>query len=137
MLSDNPEVIVRFGNVKSTFILISERQTVSLTGIKHDKDTQLIIERHQDDILYSNKTHHSNNIFVEKVTVDDFWEFDANFYTPESILDEDYVRHLEKLKDGDWIKKSLLHNTHLFFNGRLSWDIKYPVRRTFLKDINR
>ena len=63
ILSDNPEVTVRFGNVKNTFKLISERQTVSLTDIKHDKDTQLIIERHQDDILYSNKTHHSNNIF--------------------------------------------------------------------------
>lgn len=137
ILENNPEVTVRFGDVIRTFELVAEKQIERLTNLEHDKDTQLIVGRNQKDILESNLTHHSNNICVDKVIVDDFWQFDANFHTPTSILDDDYEKHLDRLGEGAWIKDSLKHNTHLFFNGKLLWDIKYPVRRTFLKDVNR
>ena len=135
-LGGDPEVTVRFGSIIKSVKLTAREQVVRLSDVQHFKDNQLIIERDQKDILDSDRTHHNNIVCVDRVTVDDFWNFDTNFHTPTSVLDATYERHLHRVGNIDEITQSLNHNTHLFFNGKLIWDIKYPVRRTFLKDVH-
>ena len=53
------------------------------------------------------------------------------------MTEQEASEHLEKVGKDDWIENSVINNTHLYFNGRLTWNIKYPVRRSFFKDHKR
>lgn len=134
--SDIP-LTVKFGNTVVNGIITKQEQVLSLKQIEHTCDTQLSIIRNEQDLYETNRNHHSNKIFVDKVVIDDFWEIDEEFYPPVSVFDKEYTKHLEKVGKDDWIQNTLVRNTHLFFNGRLQWDIKYPVRRSFFKDFHR
>ena len=136
-MGTNPEVMVQFSDFQKIESIVSSRQKIYLHGLHHYKDTQLIIERNESSLFSTGLSHHVNKISVDKVIVDDFWEFDPNFYTPTSILDATYKKYLSQFSDSDWIQGALTNNTHLFFNGRLVWDIKYPVRRSLFKDVCR
>lgn len=133
----NPEVTVRFGDKFHAERIQSIKQKICLRNLKHNKDVKLIVERNEQELYSTGLSHHDNKIYVDKVVVDDFWEFNNNFYTPTSLLNDDYIEYIDKTEDGKWIKNTLVNNTHLFFNGSLVWDIKYPVRRSFFKDFHR
>ena len=133
----NPSIIVEFGKVRQNEIISSLQQKVCLTDLEHLNDAQLNVIRCDGTLYKTGNNHHPNKIFVDKVIVDDFWQFDESFYPPITVFDKDYTEHVKKVGEDDWIKDTSINNTHLFFNGRLSWNIKYPVRRSFFKDYNR
>jgi hypothetical protein len=133
----NPELTVRFGDASHTQLIDSDKQKIVLHDIEHTMDTQLVVERNEQTLYSTEQSHHSNNVIVEKIVLDDFWEFGKDFYPPTSDLNNDYVKHLSKLDNTKWIKNTLIYNTHLFFNGTLTWQIKYPVRRSFFKDFKK
>tara|TARA_R110000803_G_scaffold109763_2_gene178147 strand:+ start:1049 stop:1492 length:444 start_codon:yes stop_codon:yes gene_type:complete len=134
--SDVP-LAVKFGSIVVDKMITKQHQVISLESLEHTCDTQLSLARNEQALYETNRNHHSNKIFVDKVIIDDFWELDEEFYPPVTEFDEDYTQHIEKVGKDEWITNSLVNNTHLFFNGRLTWDIKYPVRRSFFKDYNR
>tara|TARA_Y100000592_G_scaffold27313_1_gene43389 strand:- start:13935 stop:14378 length:444 start_codon:yes stop_codon:yes gene_type:complete len=136
-LESNPSIIVEFGKEKINETILSKQQIVYLKNLEHSNDTQLNIIRDDKELYTTARNHHLNKIFVDKVIVDDFWQFDESFYPPVTIFDKEYTQHLERVGEDDWIKNTLNNNTHLFFNGRLTWNIKYPVRRSFFKDYYR
>ena len=130
----NIPLTAQFGNTVVHEMITKQEQVLSLRQIEHTCDTKLSVIRDEQDLYETNRNHHSNKIFVDKVVIDDFWEIDEEFYPPVSVFDKEYTKHLEKVGKDDWIQNTLVRNTHLFFNGRLTWDIKYPVRRSFFKD---
>lgn len=133
----NPSIIVEFGKVRINETISSQQQTVCLKDLEHSCDTRLNVIRCDETLYKTESNHHGNKIFVDKVIVDDFWQFDESFYPPVTVFDEAYTEHIKKVGEADWIKDTQINNTHLFFNGRLSWNIKYPVRRSFFKDYHR
>lgn len=103
-------------------------------NIDHIHDTKLVINRDDPKLYDTGFNYHTNKITVRKIILDDFWELTPEFYTPKSVPDKEYLNHIEKV-GGDWVQKALINNTTLFFNGYLEWDILYPVRRSFYKDV--
>tara|TARA_B110000444_G_scaffold162453_1_gene151793 strand:- start:487 stop:930 length:444 start_codon:yes stop_codon:yes gene_type:complete len=136
-MESNPEVTVKFGDRSKTELIESSTQKILLNDIEHTTETKLIVERNELGLYSTGQSHHINNIVVEKVILDDFWEFSKDFYPPTSELNKDYIEHLSHFDNCGWIKNTLGHNTHLFFNGTLTWQVKYPVRRSFFKDFKR
>ena len=136
-LHSDPEITVQFGEVRLSEKISSVEQKISLKNIKHDCDATLSIERNEPGLYTTNQNYHDNKIFVDKVIVDDFWEFDNMFYPPTTTFTKEYEEHLDKVGFDDWIKQSMTYNTHLFFNGSLVWNVKYPGRRSFFKDVAR
>ena len=136
-LDSSPEVTVRFGEVAETISIRSGKQQINLRDLTHDRDQQLIVERDEQELYHTGLSHHENKIIVDKVIVDDFWEFNKNFYTPKSVLSKNYKQYINRFNNAEWIKQNLSKNTHIFFNGTLTWDVKYPVRRTFFKDTKK
>ena len=134
---NDPVITIKFGEVIKIEKLDSIDKKIYLDDLQHDKDTKLVIERNDSNIYSTQQPYHENNIIIEKVIVDDFWEFNESFYTPIGVLDDDYRNYLEKIGKISLIEKQLVYNTHLFFNGRFEWEIKYPVRRCFFKDFER
>ena len=134
--NSNPQVSVGFGDSKLSTSITHMTQTIKINHA-HESDTELVVTRNELDLYDTGRSHHANIVFVDKIIVDDFWEINDKFYPPVSKFEKDYEAHLDKVGAEDWIKESLTHNTHLFFNGKLIWNIKYPVRRSFFKDYNR
>lgn len=134
--SDVP-LIARFGDTEVTDIVRQREQIIKIDDIEHTHDTQLSLTRNEQNLYSTNRNHHSNKIFVDKVIIDDFWEINENFYPPTTVFDDQFKKHLSRVGTDDWINNSVTNNTHLFFNGSLIWDIKYPVRRSFFKDAHR
>ena len=132
----NPALTIKFGDTTQTHDIYTGKQKIKLK-VKHDCDTKLVIERNEESLYLTDQSHHANNLIVDKIVLDDFWEFGQDFYPPKSKLNQQYMEHLSKFNDCEWIKNTLGHNTHLFFNGSLTWDIKFPVRRSFFKDFKR
>ena len=135
-MDSDPEIILQFGDVTQTQKIINQEQKLHMQGLEHNCDTELSVRRDSKELYQTSRNHHDNKIFIDKVIVDDFWEFDDSFYPPTTIFDKEYMDHLDKVGTDQWMKNTV-NNTHLFFNGRLTWDIKYPVRRSFFKDLNR
>ena len=130
-------LVVEFGNRVVNEIITEKKQVISLESLEHTFDTQLSIARNEHALYETSRNHHNNKIFVDTVIIDDFWELDEEFYPPVTEFDKEYTQHIEKVGKDHWIENSVVNNTHLYFNGRLTWDIKYPVRRSFFKDHNR
>ena len=133
----NIPLTVQFGNTVVHEMITKQEQVLSLKQIEHTCDTKLSVIRDEQDLYETSRNHHSNKIFVDRVILDDFWQLDEGFYPPVTEFDKEYTQHLEKVGKDDWIENSVVNNTHLYFNGRLTWNIKYPVRRSFFKDHNR
>ena len=135
-INSNPEVILQFGDVIQTQKIINQEQKLYMQGLEHNCDTKLSVGRDSKELYHTSRNHHDNKIFVDKIVVDNFWEFNESFYPPTTIFNQEYIDHLDKVGTDEWIKNSV-NNTHLFFNGILAWNIKYPVRRSFFKDLTR
>jgi len=136
-LKSEPTIEIHFGDTVIKTQIKSLEHKLIMHDLKHDTDNELVVMRREDYLYNTQKTHHENKVIVEKVIVDDFWELGPDWYTPESVLDSHYLKHIEGIDGSEWIKNTLNHNTHLFFNGKLRWQIKYPVRRCFFKDVRR
>ena len=132
----NPIIEINFAELVQVETIDTLKKTISLKT-PHKYDTKLIISRKQTDLYSTGFNYHVNKVIVERVVLDNFWELTKTFYTPKSICDQEYIDHFKRVEEGDWLDDALPHNTTLFFNGSLQWDIKYPVRRSFYKDINR
>ena len=135
--NDAVPLVIKFGNTVVNETITEQQQVISLESLEHTFDTQLSLVRNEQALYGTGRNHHNNKIFVDRVIIDDFWEFDEEFYPPVTEFDKEYTQHIEKVGKDDWIENSFVNNTHLYFNGRLTWDIKYPVRRSFFKDHNR
>ena len=133
----NPDLTVSFGDIIQHVTVKDLKQTILINRIKHESDTKLIIERNDTKLYNTKHDHHSNKIFVDRVIVDNFWQFDKDFYPPTTQFHNEYKEHIKKVGSADWIANSMKFNTHLYFNGCLEWNVKYPVRRCFFKDIER
>jgi hypothetical protein len=131
-----PEVTIEFADYKRTVRIVGLNEIVKF-DVEHNKDNQLVVSRSEADLYRTRFNYHTNKVSIDKVIVDDFWEFNSTFYTPHSILDTEYSSHANKVGEGEWISDALVYNTTLFFNGKLVWEIKYPVRRSIFKDYNR
>ena len=136
-IETNPRLSISFGDTSIEQTVIFLNQTIHLVDINHSQDTKLIIRRDDPDLYFTRYNYHTNKIFIDKIIIDDFWELTHDFNTPISICDQAYIDHFKRVDEGDWLDDVLPYNTTLFFNGSLQWDIKYPVRRSFYKDINR
>lgn len=136
-IDNDPKLYVIFGETTFEQNIIFLNQSLYLMDIDHKKDTKLIVGRYDPDLYFTRYNHHVNKVTIDKVIIDDFWTIEKDFYPPKSTLDIAYKNHVNKVGEGEWILDSLKYNTTLFFNGSLQWDIKYPVRRSFFKDINR
>ena len=112
-------------------------EVITLSDIDHRSDNKLVIERNDRELYNTKQDHHSNKIYIDKIVVDEFWQFDKDFYPPVTVFNPEYRRHIAEVGSADWIKNSIEYNTDLYFNGRLEWKVKYPVRRCFFKDIER
>lgn len=132
----NPRIFIKYSGETKVETIYKLEQTIYL-NVLHICDTKLVISRKQLDLYTTGYNYHVNKITINKIILDDFWELKKDFYTPKSICDQEYLDHYDKVDEGDWLNDALPHNTTLFFNGSLEWDIKYPVRRSFYKDINR
>ena len=136
--SDNVvPLCVKFGNTVFNEVITEQQQVISLESLKHTFDTQLSLVRNERELYETGRNHHDNKIIVDRVVIDDFWELDGEFYPPVTEFDNDFKQHIEKVGKDAWIENSVVNNTHLYFNGSLTWDIKYPVRRSFFKDRTR
>jgi len=136
-LDSDPEIGVQFGVYGFKAQIGSRDQKLYLKQVDHHKDGQLVISRNETYLYQTGKNHHVNKVVIDKVIVDDFWEFDPSWYTPESVLDDRYKNYVKGIKRSEWIEECLVHNSHIFFNGKLVWNIKYPVRRSFFEDRHR
>ena len=132
----DPKIFINYSGETKVETIYKLKQTICF-NVSHNCDTKLVISRKQSDLYKTGYNYHVNKIIIEKIILDDFWELTKEFYTPKSICDQEYIDHFKKVDEGDWLQDALPYNTTLFFNGSLEWDIMYPVRRSFYKDINR
>ena len=133
----NPELTAKFGDHKHDTKVKNISEVITLSDIDHRSDNKLVIERNDCELYNTKQDHHSNKIYIDKIVVDEFWQFDKDFYPPVTVFNPEYRRHIAEVGSADWIKNSIEYNTDLYFNGRLEWKVKYPVRRCFFKDIER
>jgi hypothetical protein len=135
-LDYDPIIEINFAGLSQVETIDTMQKTICL-NTSHEYDTKLIISRKQTDLYSTGFNYHVNKVTIERVLLDNFWELTKTFYTPISICDQEYIDHFKRVDEGNWLDDVLPYNTTLFFNGSLQWDIKYPVRRSFYKDINR
>lgn len=105
----------------------------SLTNLEipdslHTKEYTLKISRYEK--LKPNSTTLENWIIIDKIIVDDFWEFSESNFQSFSYYNDEY--YSTALKNGaTWELEKHKHNNVLFFSGSIEHKIKFPARTMF------
>lgn len=75
-------------------------------------------------------TTHKTWVIVNEILIDNYWKITEHNHCSKTIYDNEYLTHAKKL-GATWELTKDLYNNVLFFNGRLCYDILFPVRRMF------
>ncbi len=75
----NPELTAKFGDHKHYTKVKNISEVITLSDIDHRSDNKLVIERNDRELYNTKQDHHSNKIYIDKIVVDEFWQFDKDF----------------------------------------------------------
>jgi hypothetical protein len=103
-----------------------------ITTIEMDIEIPTIfrIGRHDDSIYLTADTVLANCVYVREIVIDDFWRISEQNNPSVTIFDMAYADHVVRLPYS-YELTPVEHNTAIYFNGSLVYDIPKPVRKMF------
>lgn len=93
-----------------------------------NKVYQIILSRHE--ALAFDQTTHKPWVVINKIIIDDFWEFTESNFPSYTVYDNDYYNDAMKNRATWELEKDYFNNT-LFFSGSIQLEITTPVRTMF------
>ena len=92
--------------------------------------TVLRIGRHDKELYGTTNTVLDNCIYVKEMIIDDFWTINEQNNPSRTIFDIAYADHVVRLPYS-YELTPVEHNTAIYFNGSLVYDIPKPIRKMF------